>query len=88
MAKIGDMVSLLKIDNKTFKNPEWWKTRHKLKQELNLYARFKESIKLNNSYYISGHDTFEKNQYKLPEYANWDPIFRAGKTLVVFSKKK
>ncbi|MBR6302068.1 hypothetical protein IKR55_04945 [bacterium] len=38
MAKLGDLISSLKIDgisyNGTFKNPEWWSAAHKLKKEI------------------------------------------------------
>jgi hypothetical protein len=91
MAKIGNLISSLKIDKKVLKNPEWWNTKHKLKKEISPYAGINASARFNTSYYVSGSkdfDTFEKRHDKLPEYASWNPIFRSGKTIITFSKEK
>ena len=60
MAKIGELITSLKIDglcynNKTFKNPEWWSVQHKLKKELKRSEEIKQiakSARFNTSYQV------------------------------------
>jgi hypothetical protein len=91
MARICDLVTLLKVDKKVYKNPEWWNTQHKIQKEVKLNNLLKPNANFKTSYYVTGStkfDSFAKDQQKLPEYAPWDPIFRRAKTLILFNNKK
>jgi hypothetical protein len=91
MAKIGDLISLLKVNQKVYKNPQWWNTQHQIQKEIKLNNLLKPNANFKTSYYVTsstGFDSFTKDQHKLPEYASWAPIFRRAKTIVLFNKKK
>ena len=42
MPSLAESITLLKVDGKTFKNPEWWASTHKIKREVKNEALIKE----------------------------------------------
>ncbi len=94
MAKIGDLVTKLQIGEKTFKNPEWWSTQHKLKREVKQEELFKPKINTAtysvNSFKNLSADTFVKElksnldfpRYK--EFAPWSSMFNKYKNIIIF----
>ena len=95
MPKIGDLVSKLQIDGKTFKNPEWWSTKHKLK--CSVRGKYLEKVnarttlRINSGEDISS-DSFiremeaELDSSKYKELAPWNPIFNKQKNIITFRK--
>ncbi len=97
MPKIGDLVSKLQIKDKTFKNPEWWSTKHKLKRNLRENEEYIEklnartTLKINSGDDISS-DTFIREMQasldspRYGELAPWNPIFNKSKNIIIFRK--
>lgn len=44
MPKLSEAISTLKIDGKTFTNPEWWSSKHKLTRQVKNENTMKELI--------------------------------------------
>ena len=44
MVKLSEAISTLKIDGKTFTNPEWWSSKHKLTRQVKNEVLTKELI--------------------------------------------
>lgn len=99
MAKIGDLVSSLKIGHKRFNNIEWWATRHKLKKQVKLNELCKANAAFNCSYKVNTVDSFTSvsdviasmDRHSLSsdsDLAPWNPMLRPFKQLIVFKKNK
>ena len=94
MAKIGDLVTKLQIDGRTFENPEWWFTQHKLKKQIKQEDMFRTKIgaalyRVNSGNNLSA-DTFTKqlkaslDSPKYKDLAPWNKIFNIGKNIIIF----
>ncbi len=99
MAKIGDLVSTLKVGSKRYDKIEWWNTRHKLKKQVKLNELCKANAAFNFSYKVNTADNFtsvndviasmsSKLESVSPDLAPWNPVLRPFKQLVVFKKPK
>ncbi len=96
MPKIGDLVSKLQVGNKTFKNPEWWSTQHKLKKDAKLaellkvkldIAEFSTNKQVEESFNLKIHNMMANIDIpKYNEFAPWSNIFKKTKSIVLFRK--
>lgn len=96
MPKIGDLVSKLQVGNKTFKNPEWWSTQHKLKKDAKLAELLKVKIDIaefsvNKSVQELADVTTNNmlanlDMFKYREFAPWSNIFKKTKSIILFKK--
>lgn len=97
MAKIGDLVSKLQIGERTFKNPEWWSTQHKLKCQIKEENILNPRLSVMNSYKVCDENSISSDEFvrhlqseldnpKYKEYAPWSNIFDKAKNLIVFKK--
>ena len=53
MPKIGNLISKLQINGKTFEKPEWWSTKHKLKCEVRNTEQFKEAMNARTTLHVN-----------------------------------
>ena len=99
MPKIGNLITKLQINGKTFEKPEWWSTKHKLKCNLRDAENFKETMHARTTYQInSGNDipadlfiremqaSLDSPSYK--ELAPWNPIFNKQKNIITYPKTR
>lgn len=100
MARIGNLITSIKVGKKRFKNPEWWNTAHKLKKEIKYTEYCKANSNLNSSYMVNsgmGEKSADKiiSEYrddlssgKYSVFAPWNSMFRPYKTIILFRKNK
>lgn len=96
MPKIGDLVSILQVGNKTYQKPQYWSTKHKLKKTLKMEQLCKLKVNLNSSYRVNSNEpkngiqTINKYNSSLvnlsedKELAPWAPELKRFKTLILF----
>lgn len=101
MPKLADSVSRLKIGNKTFQNPEWWSTQHKLKR-MTKYNDFIKGVAKKANYRTTLNVVTLERQPSIDEYiyqaksnmdldcyteyTPWNTSYRKSKTIITFSK--
>ena len=99
MPKIGDLISKLQINGKTFEKPEWGSTTHKLKCQIRNAENFKEAMHARTTFSVNSgvdipadlyiremRDSLDSPRYK--ELAPWNPIFNKPKNIITYHKVK
>ena len=99
MSKIGNLISKLQIDGKTFKNPEWWSTKHKLKCNVRDNEEFVTRVDLKKSYQVNSETEMPSDLLisemraaldspRFSEFAPWNPVFRKSNPIITLRKEK
>jgi hypothetical protein len=91
MPRICDLIARLKVNQKVYKNPQWWNSKRQITKEVKRHDIPKQNINLKASYRVANSpmfDSFEKYQHKVPEYAPWNSVFRKSETIILMDKKK
>lgn len=97
MAKIGNLVSKLQINGKTFQQPEWWSTQHKLTKHVKEMEIFKVKIDTNTSFTVNSGNNLASDKFirelqtkldskQYSELAPWNSIFNKAKPIILFKK--
>lgn len=95
MPKIGNLISKLQIEGKTFNNPQWWSTKSKLKSSIKSMENFKTHLNAKNFYTVNKNDSqtaemlirsfkSDLDAPKYGEFASWNPMFKKEKNMVVY----
>lgn len=99
MPKIGNLISKLQINGKTFEKPEWWSTKHKLKCNIRDAENFKEAMHARTTFRVNSREDIPADLYiremqaaldspQFKELAPWNPIFNKTKNIITYPKIK
>ena len=102
MPKIGHLISKIQVGDRTFKNPEVWKSAHKMKKaakKAQRLASIKANIDLKASYRVfdakeQSYDSYvstlssKLDSAKYAEFAPWSEKFSKTKQIILFKKGK
>ncbi len=100
MPRLTDVIRKIKVNGKTFNNPEWWSSKHKLgkvAKRNEFIANLKANTDLRASFHVNplrqlSTDAYtetlrydlDKPQYA--EFAPWNPMFRKFRQIILFKK--